>query len=233
VESVERRIFDCPKNKGNDCPVEMKFKENNKGNPKGDVPIPEAYLGNPEARFMIIGINPGQCENYLENNFEAYQHQIRGFLKSPQWKSSWTWDYAVKIFGYPSRQEDGVLITNVVHCPTPSWRRQKEEKWRLSEEEKQMSIELCNHFCFEIIEKVNPELILLHGLDTVRFFADHCGWWDIDKNAENKDIHGLPPKICDNRTFVLSRHLTSMCFKKGQGKWIPLEEIGRSIKRNK
>ena len=233
MRGLEKRIFDCSfaENKGNVCPVAMKFRANNKGSSKDDRPIPEAYLGNPQSKFMIIGINPGQCENYLENNFEAYQHQIRGFLKSPQWKSSWTWDYAVEIFDYPSRQKDGVIITNLVHCPTPSWRREKEEKWQLSDEEKQKSLELCTQFCLEIIGKVDPELILLHGLDTVKFFSKHCGW-NIDKNAENKDIHGLV-KMCDNRAFVLSRHLTSMCFKKGQGAWRPLEEVAGNIRRNK
>jgi hypothetical protein len=218
VESVERKIFDCPRKEGNNCPVAMKFKENNKGNPKGDVPIPEAFLGNPQSRFMIIGINPGASENYIKcKNFEEYQKWIREHLPS-----FWQYHYATEIFGNLPLKQGGGIVTNLVHCSTPSWRRQKEREWQLSELEKEKSLELCSQFCIEMIERVDPELILLHGLDTVRFFADHCGWKDIDKNAENEAIHGLQ-KTCNNRTFVLSRHLRSMCFKKGHEKWIRLK----------
>jgi hypothetical protein len=82
MESVEKRIFDCPNNKGNDCPVAMKLRENNKGNPKGDAPIPEAYLGSPRSKFVILGINPGGCENELPRTFEEYQKCIRQPLNS-------------------------------------------------------------------------------------------------------------------------------------------------------
>ena len=122
LRDVEKRIFECskPEYKGNVCPVAKKFKEN-----KGERPIPEAYLGNPKAKFMIIGINPGKSENYLCGDFEVYQSQIRGFLKDPnKWtraKGGWVYDDVIKIFRYPPREKDGVIITNLVHCPTPSW----------------------------------------------------------------------------------------------------------------
>jgi hypothetical protein len=219
--NVERKIFECSlsQNKGTLCPVACKFKAKIK-----ERPIPEAYLGNPKSKFMIIGINPGA--NHIKcNNFEEYQSWIRNHTVS-----FWQYHYAAEIFGYSLRNNEG-MVTNLIHCPTPGWSVQKDETWRLSDIEKQKSLELCSPFCFEMIDKVDPELILLHGLDVAKFFSDHCGW-GIPRDAENKDIHGLK-KRCNSRTFVLSRHVRSMCFKKGQGAWKPLEEVARNIERNR
>jgi uracil-DNA glycosylase len=95
---------------------------------------------------------------------------------------------------------------------------QKNEKWQLGEAEKQKSLNLCSPFCSEIIDEADPRLILLHGLYTVKFFSERCPEWDISENAENKDIHGLVREY-NGRTFILSKHLRSLCVKKGQGAW--------------
>jgi len=236
VTNVERKIFECSlsQNNGTSCPVACKFKANN----NDERPIPEAYLGNPTSKFMIIGINPGAKENYIgEEEEEKKKNFIEGtsFEKYQDWigqhiPSFWQYGWVAQIFGYSLKNREGI-VTNLIHCPTPRWTVQKEKEWRLSDAEKQKSIELCSPFCLEMIEEVNPKLVLLHGLDIVKFFSNYCGW-GIGKNAENKDIHGLV-KRCNNRTFVLSRHLRSMCFKRGQGAWKPLEEVARNIERNR
>jgi len=205
IRDVEKRIFECPKHRVEVCPVAKKFKEVN-----GELPIPEAYLGNPKAKFMIIGINPGQSVNYLDHDFEVYQSEIRGFLKT-KWKGAWAWDYVIEIFGYPPREKDGVIITNLVHCPTPSWGQKikKTDQWYLVDEKREEAIKLCNHFCFDIVEKVDPELILLHGPDVVKFFSDHYGWSVED--SKSMDITG-DIKKGDGRKYVLSQHLVRLIF---------------------
>jgi len=240
MTNVERKIFECslPQNNGTSCPVACKFKANN---PNEKRPIPEAYLGNLRSKFMIIGINPGAKENYIGKNGEDGEEKKKNFVEGKSFEeyqkwirehvpSFWQYNYVAQIFGYSLRNGEGI-VTNLIHCPTPGWSVQKDETWRLSDVEKQKSLELCSPFCIEMVDEVNPELVLLHSLDVVKFFSNYCGW-GIGENAENKDIHGLV-KRCNNRTFVLSRHLRSMCFKRGQGAWKPLEEVARNIKRNR
>jgi len=230
MRDVEKRIFECPRYKGDICPVARKFKEVN-----GELPIPEAFLGNPIARFMIIGINPGQSENYLDCDFEVYQSEIKGFLKDPtRWQGSWAWDYVTAIFGYPPREKDGVIITNLVHCPTPSWGQKikKTEQWYLADEEKKEAIKLCNHFCFDIIEKVDPELILLHGPDVIKFFSDYYGWNVED--PKTMDIIGNIKKG-DRRNYVLSQHIVRLTFcsknpqKTSHRAWKALKEAAEKL----
>jgi uracil-DNA glycosylase len=235
---LEKEIFECsqPEYKGNICPVAKKFKENN----KGERPIPEAYLGNPESKFMIIGVNPGQSTNYLCADFGVYQTQIRGFLKDPtKWsraRGGWVYDDVIEIFGYPSREEGGVIITNLVHCPTPSWAKNVKGKWKLSEEEKQESIKLCGPFCLDLIKKINPELVLLHGPDAIRFFSDRYGWNIKDPNSIDmmKDV-----KKANGRNFVLSPHLVRLVFcskdpqKPSHRAWQALKETAKELEKRK
>ena len=223
MRDVEKEIFECAIYNYKDCPVAKKFKEVNR-----ELPIPEAYLGSPKSKFMIVGINPGASRNYICGgaceNFEEYQHWIRQHVPL-----FWQYNYVTDIFCYPPLKQGGGTVTNLVHCPTPSWTKQKEDKWQLSEAEKQKSIELCGPFCFKIIDKVNPELILLHKRDVVEFFSRRCEW-DISANAKNKDIHERT-KRCNGRTFVLlARHLASIRTKKDET-WEVLKEAAKKLKK--
>lgn len=221
MRDVEKRIFECSIYNYKECPVAKKFKENN----EGERPIPEAYLGNPKSKFMIIGINPGASKNYLSPNFKEYQDQIKWPI-SEQFRQ---YHYVTEIFGYPPLKEGGGIITNLVHCPTPIWTRPKDKKWWLSDAQKQKSIELCSPFCFKIIEEVDPELILLHKRDVVEFFSRHCKW-GISENAKNKDIHGLI-KRCNDRIFVLlARHLASIRTEKDET-WEIMKEAAKKLKK--
>lgn len=224
MRDVDKEIFDCPSREGNTCPVAKKFKQ-----VTGELPIPEAYLGNPESKFMIIGINPGERKNYICGgaceSFEEYQNWLRQHVPF-----FWQYHYATELFGYPALKKGGGIVTNLVHCPTPSWTRQKEEKWRLIDVEKKKSVELCSQFCLEMIEEVSPDLILLHGLDVAKFFSNYCKW-GLGEEAQNKDIHGLM-RMCNGRTFVLSRHLRSIADKKGQGVWRALKEAAKKLENS-
>lgn len=212
MESLERRIFGCSfaRNNGEVCPVAKKFKEIN-----GERPIPEAYLGNPRAKSMIIGINPGSSENYLDCNFEDYQQAIRDFWKLGEGSLMpyrWVWNQVVEIFNYPSFKEDGALVTNLVHCPTKFWNRkvEKTDKWFLTEEEKKKALTLCNRFCLDLIEKVDPELIFLHGSDVLKFFSDNYRW--NVKDPKSLNIVDNLKQGDDGRTYVLSPHIQRLAY---------------------
>lgn len=218
VKEVAKRIFECPNKKV--CPVAKKFSENN----DGELPIPEAYVGNSKAKFMIIGINPGQSKNYLLGaNLTEYISEIEDFLEAGRLRS-WQYEYAAEIFRYTYL--DDVLITNLVHCPTPSWTRNPSDEWKLSNEEKKESIELCNQFCLEIIKEVDPEFILLHGQPPIEFFSTYYEWGIEEKKPT--DINGVTKKG-DGRTFVLSQHLQSIRAKKCEGAWKALEEASKRL----
>jgi hypothetical protein len=66
---IEQTIFSCSENtnNGNKCPLAIDFY--NRGN---ELPIPEAYLGSRTAKYMIVGLNPGETTNYLDKDFKKY-----------------------------------------------------------------------------------------------------------------------------------------------------------------
>lgn len=231
MKEVLKSILECPKHKKDDCPVVRKFRET-----VGELPVPEAYLGSKKAQFMIVGINPGM--GYVRvgaNQFKpvnlwslkmrgvpyadfdlyvkTYMNKIRDYLIEPFLKYAWQYRRVCKIFNY-SPENGEVMITNLVHCPSKRWHKD------FTRDEQNTAFELCNelHPCRDIIKKVGPELVLLHGIDVVRFFCRLFDW-----NVEKKDI---PIKKERNGIdYVLSRHLQSRAFPD----WNALEKIAKTL----
>ncbi|MFH1774993.1 MAG: hypothetical protein ABH874_08560 [Methanobacteriota archaeon] len=204
LREIAKRVFECPKNKRDECPV-AKVSTEIYGKPRNPVP----YLGIPiKAKFIIIGINQGES-NIEDSDFDNDLVWMEDFFNNKDFFTDLIWknyERAARILNYSPENEE-IIITNLVHCPTLGWTNPPKE-WKLNNEEKERSIDLCNHFCLEIIKEVNPELILLHGLDVVKFFNKHYNW-GLPDNIKSKDINGKI-KEGDGRTFVLSRHLTRL-----------------------
>jgi len=225
---VVRSILECPE-RNKDCPVARKFRETAEG-----PLIPEAYLGSPKAKFMIVGINPGITEvkeekkttglmSYLMRDapphaferdadlyIEVYQRRSKDFLKLFV-EDAWQYRRVCKIFNY-SPENGEVMITNLAHCPTTNW-----------SEDLNTAFEHCYQFCKGIEKEVGPELVLLHGLPVVRFFSRLFNW-----NVKNKDIP--IKKERNGRSYVLSRHLQSPTIQKD---WKALENIAKTLKEGK
>jgi len=215
------------------CPVTRKFMET-----AGELPIPEAYIGSPKAKFLIVGINPGMTyvrneeakepvslwawemrdvsptdfDRYIEIYIDKIEDYLATFIRP-----SWQYRRVCKIFNY-SPENDEVMITNLVLCPSEGWDRV------FSQEEQNRAFMYCNKFCRDIIKKVNPELILLHGLPVVKFYSRLFGL-----NVQKKD---LPiKKEIDGRTYVLSHHLQSLHSPRLQAYWKKFEEIAKNLRR--
>jgi hypothetical protein len=230
LETLEKRVFECSldNNPGCYCPVSKKFRENT-----GERSIPEVYLGKPESRFMVAGINPGDEENYLPiSDFDKYLEQVRGYWLKEYPKRTWViYEYVANLFGY-SLQNNEVIVTNLVHCPTKSWsKREGSEKWLLSEGEKVKAIDLCSSYLFDIIVKYKPKVIFVHGFDVIRSLSNHYNWGIREENLNSEYIQGKIFKVNDS-SFVLSRHIASMQFSKGHKYWKRLEDAAKKLKND-
>lgn len=208
LEQLLRDIHNCPHAVRGKCPVADKFK---KQSSKKVDPVPEAYRArNPKAKLIIIGINPGigtddkgNCANEYSNDFEKYKAE----LKQPLDRRFWQYYKAANLLRYDFINE--VMVTNLIHCPTRNWTNKKDKEWWLEADEKCESIKLCNHFCFELVDEVKPDSILLHGLDVIEFFRKRLDWQDIPQNPKSIDIQGKREKW-EGRTVIMSRHLQSI-----------------------
>lgn len=94
---------------------------------------------------------------------------------------------------------------------------------------KQKSIDLCSQFCFEIMEKIDPELVLLHGSNAIKFFSNRYGW-DVNENAKSEDINGIIKKG-DGRRYVLSQHLRSMTWARDDPRWTPFKDAATKLEK--
>lgn len=222
--NVVRSILECPE-RNKDCPVARKFRETAEG-----PLIPEAYLGSPKAKFVIVGINPGMTYNLQGNPIslwswemrdvssadfdfyvKTYMNKIKDYLTNPFLKDTWQYRRVCKIFNY-SPENGEVMITNLAHCPTKNW-----------SEDLNTVFEHCYQSCKDIEKEVGPELVLLHGLPVVHFFSRLFNW-----NVKSKDIP--IKKERNGRSYVLSRHLQSPTIQKD---WKALENIAKTLKEGK
>lgn len=220
--SLERRIFECSSctDKGKKCPVAQRFKTNT-----GEEAVPEAYLGKPESGFMMVGINPGSDENYIQGQeFDGYLSWIRDYWLGGYDKRLWRiYGEVAEVFGY-SLEKDEVVVTNLVHCPTKSWSKRDDIAWWLDKSEKQKAIDLCSDYCFDLISEYNSKVIFVHGFDVVRAFSKHYNWGIKEQDVNSKFLQGKVITTNNNQHFVLSRHLASFQFSKNHEYWNRIRE---------
>jgi len=134
-----KSILECPEHNKDKCPAARKFKEGVE-----EPLIPEAYLGSPEAKFIIVGFNPGMTANHegkpislwsrevrvssslhFDDFFvKTYMKRIKHYLMDTFLEDGRNWQYrrVCKIFDY-SPEKGEVMITNLAHCPTKNWAR--------------------------------------------------------------------------------------------------------------
>lgn len=211
IGEFAKRICDCQNR--HLCPV-VKFNKINYKLPNGPIPLPwwkniNLPRGH-ETELMIIGINPGGKEEDVSNwDFNNYMLEDENIGDILSWPYHENYECVIEIFG--QKEESGVVVTNLVLCPTPHWARD------LSNEEKEKTIELCSPFCLEIIQNFNPKFIFLHGLDVIKFFGKHYNW-NLAEDLKSKDINGRIEKG-NGRKFVLSQHLTSIPRGKTEEAW--------------
>jgi len=198
-------------------------KKNKCLNNRVDCFYPEAFLGNLNAKFAIVGINPSGRGDLSFSSFDDYVDFCKEALDEEElrdhiWPRGFLAAYRMLVDAEATVDDfnENVVILNVVKCSTtPSWGDLPfSAKWAKEEAKNK-----CKVYLIQQLTEIQPQVILTHGRPACDFMID------LIRKGTNYDVDS---SSCDLSTLAelnlqnvpdqnrLSNHWVSGTSKEGQ-----------------